>query len=231
MSTWASRRLSNSQALRNSSRRRPLNDSIQAFCPSEPGSMNTAHAVEPAQSATAAAMSSESHPPSLGRVVPPAPHRRRRVAGAVGRDSSYPEGGSSYLCTSGGAAHRRCADRSSARESTSRPMPAYSRRSRATSGSCLMSRNRLSTWFWRSSAGPRLATSSTLLPSNRGSGWITLRVGTGKGSRFRAIRVPGHARPVRPPSSGRVRRRRRGVHWRRGVGPPVAADPPRRRSR
>ncbi len=37
--TWASSRESNCQPLRNSSRRRPLNDSIQAFCQGEPGSM------------------------------------------------------------------------------------------------------------------------------------------------------------------------------------------------
>src|SRR3954466_1416658 len=40
MRTWASRRLSNCQPLSSSSRSRPLNDSIQAFCHGEPGSMN-----------------------------------------------------------------------------------------------------------------------------------------------------------------------------------------------
>jgi hypothetical protein len=44
MRTWASRRLSNCHRLSSSSRSRLLNDSIQAFCHGEPGSMNT-HAV------------------------------------------------------------------------------------------------------------------------------------------------------------------------------------------
>jgi hypothetical protein len=39
MSTWTSRRLSKTQPLSSSSRRRLLNDSIQAFCHGEPGSM------------------------------------------------------------------------------------------------------------------------------------------------------------------------------------------------
>jgi hypothetical protein len=50
MSTWASRRLSNCQPSRNSARSRPLNDSIQAFCQGEPGSMkrDCRHAGRPA---------------------------------------------------------------------------------------------------------------------------------------------------------------------------------------
>ena len=47
MSTWASRRLSNCQPLRNSSRSRPLNDSIQSFCHGEPDE-DRPDAVEPA---------------------------------------------------------------------------------------------------------------------------------------------------------------------------------------
>src|ERR1035438_7303743 len=39
MSTFASSRLSKRQPLRYSSRSRPLNDSIQAFCQGDPGSM------------------------------------------------------------------------------------------------------------------------------------------------------------------------------------------------
>src|SRR5215203_1353874 len=59
MRTWASSRLSNCQLFSSSSRRRPLNDSIQAFCHGEPGSMNAVPTpLKRHQSATALAMNS-----------------------------------------------------------------------------------------------------------------------------------------------------------------------------